>query len=139
MLFKKSIAARLKRLCYCLMIIFFSLRHRLIDQSPGQLGSLAERTRRKVAITGREAGHAVVLQLVEECEPLHKVTIIPRGAALGATMQLPEKDRYTESRRKLLGMLAGLMGGRAAEELVFGDITTGAHNDLKQATHGSRA
>ena len=85
-----------------------------------------------------EAGHAIILQLVEDSEPLHKVTIIPRGAALGATMQLPEKDRYTESRRKLISMLTGLMGGRAAEEIVFGDITTGAHNDLKQATRIAR-
>ena len=85
-----------------------------------------------------EAGHAVLLQLLEECEPLHKVTIIPRGAALGATMQLPEKDRYTEGRSKLLATLVGMMGGRTSEELVFGDITTGAHNDLKQATHIAR-
>ncbi len=81
-----------------------------------------------------EAGHALVLALVEEAEPLHKVTIIPRGQALGATMQLPEKDRYTQGKRKLLGMLTGLMGGRAAEELACQDITTGAQNDLKQAT-----
>jgi cell division protease FtsH len=85
-----------------------------------------------------EAGHAIVLQLVEDSEPLHKVTIIPRGASLGSTMQLPVKDRYTESRRKLLSMLTGLMGGRAAEELVFVDVTTGAQNDLKQATRIAR-
>ncbi|MCO6401091.1 MAG: ATP-dependent zinc metalloprotease FtsH [Verrucomicrobia bacterium] len=85
-----------------------------------------------------EAGHAIVLALAEEGEPLHKVTIIPRGQALGATMQLPEKDRYTQGRRKLLGMLVGLMGGRAAEELACSDITTGAQNDLKQATRLAR-
>ncbi|MCS6770911.1 MAG: ATP-dependent zinc metalloprotease FtsH [Kiritimatiellae bacterium] len=85
-----------------------------------------------------EAGHAIVLALQEESEPLHKVTIIPRGQALGATMQLPEKDRYTQGRRKLLGMLVGLMGGRAAEELACSDITTGAQNDLKQATRLAR-
>lgn len=85
-----------------------------------------------------EAGHAIVLQHVEESEPLHKVTIIPRGAALGATLQLPEKDRYTQSRRKLVSMITGLMGGRAAEELAFGDVTTGAQSDLKQATHLAR-
>ncbi len=85
-----------------------------------------------------EAGHAIVLALQEEGEPLHKVTIIPRGQALGATMQLPEKDRYTQGRRKLLGMLVGLMGGRAAEELACSDITTGAQNDLKQATRLAR-
>ena len=81
-----------------------------------------------------ETGHAIVLALVEEAEPLHKVTIIPRGQSLGSTMQLPEKDRYTQGKRKLLGMLTGLMGGRAAEELACSDITTGAQNDLKQAT-----
>jgi cell division protease FtsH len=86
-----------------------------------------------------ESGHALVLQLVEKSEPLHKITIIPRGTAyLGATMQLPEKDRYMEGLLKLKGMLAGLMGGRVAEELVFGDISTGAGNDLKQATHLAR-
>jgi cell division protease FtsH len=85
-----------------------------------------------------EAGHALVLALIEDVEPLHKVTIIPRGQALGATMQLPEKDRYTQGRRKLLSMLTGLMGGRAAEEIACSDITTGAQNDLKQATRISR-
>ena len=86
-----------------------------------------------------ESGHALVLQMVEKAEPLHKITIIPRGTAyLGATMQLPEKDRYTESFIKLKGTLIGFMGGRAAEEIVFSDITTGAGNDLKQATHLAR-
>jgi cell division protease FtsH len=82
-----------------------------------------------------EAGHAIVLQVVENSEPLHKVTIIPRGAALGATMQLPERDRYTQGRMRLLDMVTGLMGGRAAEEIIFDDITTGAQSDLSQATH----
>lgn len=86
-----------------------------------------------------EAGHAIVMDQVEEGEPVHKVTIIPRGQSLGATMQLPEKDRYTEGKRKLTCMLASLMGGRAAEEIVFGDVTTGASNDLKQVTHLARA
>ena len=81
-----------------------------------------------------EAGHAIMMAVQEDSEPLHKVTIIPRGASLGSTMQLPEKDRYTESRNKLSAMLVTFMGGRCAEELVFGDVTTGAQNDLKQAT-----
>lgn len=85
-----------------------------------------------------EAGHALAMLLSEESEPLHKVTIIPRGQSLGSTMQLPEKDRYTESRKKLISMLNGIMGGRAAEEIVFGDITTGASSDLKQATRIAR-
>ncbi len=86
-----------------------------------------------------ESGHALVMLAVEESEPLHKITIIPRGSAyLGATMQLPEKDRYMESRRKLLGILCGLMGGRVAEELVFDDITSGAASDLREATRLAR-
>ena len=85
-----------------------------------------------------EAGHAIVLALTEEAEPLHKVTIIPRGHALGATFQLPEKDRYTEGRQRLLGMIVGAMGGRVAEQLCYGEITTGAASDIKQATHVAR-
>ncbi len=86
-----------------------------------------------------ETGHALVGLMVAEAEPLHKITIIPRGTAyLGATMQLPEKDRYMEGRSKLLGMLTTLMGGRVAEELVFTDVTSGASSDLKQATRLAR-
>lgn len=86
-----------------------------------------------------EAGHAIVLAKTEQTEPVHKVTVIPRGRALGATMQLPEKDRYTQGRKRLMGMLIGLMGGRAAEEVVFGDVTTGAQNDIERATRIARA
>jgi len=86
-----------------------------------------------------EAGHALVQQMVEESEPVHKVTIIPRGIAyLGATMSLPEKDTYTQSRKMLLGQLAISMGGRIAEELTFGDITNGAAQDIKHATEIAR-
>jgi cell division protease FtsH len=86
-----------------------------------------------------ETGHALVTLLVEESEPIHKITIIPRGNAyLGATMQLPEKDRYMEGKLKLKGILATMMGGRVAEELIFGDITSGARSDLKQATRLAR-
>jgi len=86
-----------------------------------------------------EAGHALVMQMEEKCEPLHKITIIPRGVAfLGATMQLPEKDRLTYSRSELLSTLAGMMGGRAAEEVCFEDITSGAASDLKEATRIAR-
>ena len=85
-----------------------------------------------------EAGHALVSMLVEEAEPLHKITIIPRGRSLGSTMQLPEKDRYLDGRRKLMSMLTLFMGGRVAEELVIGDITSGAASDLKEATRIAR-
>ena len=86
-----------------------------------------------------EAGHALVLNMIPETEPLHKVTIIPRGIAyLGATMQLPEKDQYHEFRKKILGQLTGLFGGRVAEEVIFGDITAGARSDIKMASNIAR-
>jgi len=87
-----------------------------------------------------EAGHALVLDRLEETEPLHKVTIVPRGVAfLGATMQLPEKDKYLHKKRELLGQITGMLAGRAAEEMVFDDITSGAASDFKQATKIARA
>ena len=87
-----------------------------------------------------EAGHALVLELIPETEPLHKVTIIPRGVAfLGATMQLPERDKYLQKKKELLGQISGLMGGRIAEELIFDDITSGAAMDLRTATKIARA
>ena len=93
----------------------------------------------KLLTAYHEAGHAILMTEVEESEPLHKVTIIPRGQSLGSTMQLPLKDQYTQSRRKLLSMLAVFMGGRAAEEIACSDITTGAQNDIAQATRIARA
>ncbi len=87
-----------------------------------------------------EAGHALVIALIPETEPLHKVTIIPRGIAyLGATMQLPEKDKYLEFKNKLLGEITGLFGGRVAEEVTFNDITAGSRNDIKIATRLARS
>ena len=81
-----------------------------------------------------EAGHALVMCKLEHTEPLHKVTIIPRGMYLGATFSLPEKDKYHESNSQLLDELAGILGGRIAEELTFGDYTSGAAGDIRQAT-----
>lgn len=82
-----------------------------------------------------EAGHALVLNLFPETEPLHKVTIIPRGVGfLGITMQLPKTDRYTKTRTQLMGEIAGLMGGRAAEQIIFNDVSTGAAKDIQLAT-----
>jgi len=88
-----------------------------------------------------EGGHALVMMHAEGHEPLHKVTIIPRGRALGVTMYLPERDRLTMKKKELRAMIAGLFGGRVAEEIVFGkdDVTTGAANDIKQATRVARA
>jgi cell division protease FtsH len=85
-----------------------------------------------------EAGHALMAELQEGTDPLHKVTIIPRGLALGLTMQLPEKDRYGVQRRKIYADLRILFGGRAAEEAVIGDISSGAANDIERATEMAR-
>ncbi len=83
-----------------------------------------------------EAGHTIVGLTVPEHDPVHKVSIIPRGRALGVTMYLPEEDRLSYSKRRLESQLASLFGGRVAEELIYGDdsVTTGASNDIKRAT-----
>ena len=93
----------------------------------------------KLATAYHEAGHAIVMQELEHAEPVHKVTIIPRGNALGLTMQLPEKDHYTYGKKKLEAMLISFMGGRAAEELALDDIGTGASNDIERSTAIARA
>lgn len=87
-----------------------------------------------------EAGHAIVGLCVPEHDPVYKVTIIPRGRALGVTMFLPEQDRYSHSRRRLESQLCSLYGGRIAEELIFGAdaVTTGASNDIERATEIAR-
>ncbi|WP_165475063.1 ATP-dependent zinc metalloprotease FtsH [Legionella yabuuchiae] len=87
-----------------------------------------------------EAGHALVGLMVPEHDPVYKVTIIPRGRALGVTMFLPEIDRYSHSKRRLESQLASLFGGRIAEEIIFGDdsVTTGASNDIMRATEIAR-
>ncbi|WP_446898047.1 ATP-dependent zinc metalloprotease FtsH [Clostridium sp. LBM24168] len=81
-----------------------------------------------------EAGHAVVMQLLPTADPVHEISIIPRGMAGGYTMHLPEKDRSYMSRTKLEEEIVGLLGGRVAEKLVIGDISTGAKNDIERAT-----
>jgi len=85
-----------------------------------------------------EAGHALMAKLLPGADPVHKVTIIPRGRALGVTMQLPTDDRHNFSKEFLYNTLAILMGGRVAEELVLKHITTGAGNDLERATDLAR-
>jgi len=85
-----------------------------------------------------ESGHAVVAKLVPKSDPVHKVTIIPRGRALGLTMQLPEEDRYAYDRVYLLSRIAVLFGGRIAEELFMNQMTTGASNDFERATQMAR-
>jgi cell division protease FtsH len=92
----------------------------------------------KQLVAYHEAGHALVARLLPGTDPLQKVTIIPRGLSLGATEQIPAKDRYNLGRQYLLKRLAIMLGGRAAVKLTFGDITSGASNDLQQATQLAR-
>ena len=85
-----------------------------------------------------EAGHTLVAKLIPGTDPIHKVSIIPRGRALGITMQLPTEDKHSYNKETLLNRIAVLMGGRAAEEIIFQTMTTGAGNDIEQATEISR-
>jgi cell division protease FtsH len=85
-----------------------------------------------------EAGHTLVAKLIPGTDPVHKVSIIPRGRALGVTMQLPIEDKHSYSRESLLDRIAVLMGGRAAEEIIFNSMTTGAGNDIERATEIAR-
>jgi len=95
-----------------------------------------ERERKTTAY--HEAGHAVVARAIPEADPVHKVTIMPRGMALGVTMLLPEEDRLSLSKKQAEATIAYAMGGRAAEELIFGHYTTGASDDIKKATSIAR-
>jgi cell division protease FtsH len=98
---------------------------------------ISEEEKRIVAY--HEAGHAVVMNSVPEADPVHKVSITARGMAGGYTLALPEEDRTLMGRKKLMAEMIGLMGGRAAEEIVFNDITSGASNDLERVTKMARA
>ena len=94
--------------------------------------------REKKILAYHEAGHAIVAASLPNSDPLHKVTIIPRGKAMGVTQQLPEKEKYIYEKDYLLDRLAVLMGGRAAEQLIFDTATSGAQNDLKQVSKLAR-
>src|SRR5688572_27093509 len=85
-----------------------------------------------------EAGHVLVAKMLPKTDPVHKVTIIPRGRALGVTMQLPLEDRYSQDRERLLNTIAVLFGGRIAEEIFMHQMTTGASNDFERATDIAR-
>lgn len=98
---------------------------------------ISEEEKRIVAY--HEAGHAVVMNALPEADPVHKVSIIARGMAGGYTLSLPEEDRTLMARKKMMADLIGLLGGRAAEEIVFDDITSGAANDLERVTRMARA
>ena len=100
--------------------------------------SVAMSEKERTTCAYHEAGHAIVAALLPEADPLHKVTIIPRGRALGVTMQLPEADRYTHSKPFIESQIAILMGGRIAEELFLRQMTSGASNDIERATELAR-
>jgi len=97
---------------------------------------ISEKEKRVVAY--HEVGHAIVLELLEHADPVHKVTILPRGLSLGSTMQLPMDDRYLWSRSQLLDNITGFLGGRVAEAMIFNEITSGASNDLERASDLAR-
>ena len=97
---------------------------------------MTEAERRTIAY--HESGHALVGHLLENADPVHKISIIARGRALGYTLQLPEEDHFLETRDGMLDQIAVLLGGRTAEELFCDDITTGASNDLERATKMAR-
>jgi cell division protease FtsH len=97
---------------------------------------MSDREKRNTAY--HESGHTIVAAMLPAADPLHKVTIIPRGRALGLTQQLPTEDKYSYSKRYLDAMLAVLMGGRIAEEVFMNEITTGAGNDIERATGMAR-
>lgn len=88
----------------------------------------------KKMIAYHEAGHAVVAKFIPNADPVHKISIVPRGPALGYTLQLPTEDRYLSKKQDLLNQLVVLLGGRAAEKIFFNELTTGAHNDLSRAS-----
>src|SRR6201996_9241390 len=100
--------------------------------------SLALSEKEKENTAYHEAGHALLCEVLEHTDPLHKVTIIPRGPSLGSTMWLPEEDKYTNRKNELVDGLVVSMGGRVAEEIVFGDVTNGARGDIKMATATAR-
>jgi len=101
--------------------------------------SLALSEKEKENTAYHEAGHAILIEVLEHTDPLHKVTIIPRGPSLGSTMWLPEEDKFTHRKSELLDDLVVAMGGRVAEEIQFGDVTNGAMGDIRQATNIARS
>lgn len=92
----------------------------------------------KRIVSYHESGHALLALLIPGADPLHKVSIIPRGIALGYTMRLPLEDRYIVTRKELKGRIVGILGGRASEDLIFEELSTGAHDDLEKATDIAR-
>ncbi len=120
------------------------INEEMIDKAKDKIMMGAERksmiiTEKEKEVTAyHEAGHALVARLLEDTDPIHKVSIIPRGRALGVTMQLPTDERYTHSKKFLKNSLCILFGGRVAEKLVFNEVTTGAGNDIERASDMAR-
>ena len=115
---------------------FESAKDKIIMGAERRSMVMPEEERRNTAF--HESGHTIVARLLPKTDPVHKVTVIPRGRALGVTMQLPTEDRYSQDRERLLSMIAVLFGGRIAEELFMHQMTTGAANDFERATEIAR-
>ncbi len=118
------------------MIDFEKAKDKIMMGAERKSMVMSEEERRNTAY--HESGHAIVAKLLPKSDPVHKVTIIPRGRALGVTMQLPEQDRYAYDREYLLNRVAVLFGGRIAEEVFMNQMTTGASNDFERATQMAR-
>ena len=116
-----------------------------LEESVDRVVAGPERKSRKISpkekeiIAYHEAGHALVAKMLPNADPVHKVSIVARGMSLGHTKQLPIEDRYLTSRSQIKDMLATLLGGQTAEELVFNEMTTGAQNDIERATKLAQA
>ncbi|MBX3179512.1 MAG: ATP-dependent zinc metalloprotease FtsH [Candidatus Hydrogenedentes bacterium] len=119
------------------MVDFEDAKDRVI-MGPAR-NSLVMSQEQKLATAYHEAGHALLCQLLPDADPMHKVTVIPRGPALGVTSSLPTEDKYCASKKWCLANMRMIMGGRAAEELIYGEFNSGAANDLKQATARAHA
>jgi cell division protease FtsH len=118
------------------MAEFVEALERIIAGPERKSRLISDAEKRIIAI--HEGGHAVVQRILPKCDPVNKITIISRGMALGYTMALPMEDRYLQSKTEFEDKIAGLLGGNAAERLVFGDTTTGASNDIEKATDLAR-
>ncbi|MDO4681975.1 MAG: ATP-dependent zinc metalloprotease FtsH [Lautropia sp.] len=118
------------------MIDFERAKDKILMGAERRSMVMTEDERRSTAY--HEAGHAVLGRLLPKCDPVHKVTIIPRGRALGVTMSLPERDRYSYDRVYMLSQISMLFGGRIAEEVFMNEMTTGASNDFERATQLAR-